>query len=181
MLGVGERFPSYSLTALVEAEADPKAAFRTVTDLDYSGKWKIYFFWPKDFMLVCPTEIREFAKLDKQFEQRDAQIIGGSIDSEWAHHAWRNQNPELKELPFPLLSDIKRELCGQLGILDPVGGVPQRATFIVDPEGVIQFVYVTTASVGRNPAEVLRVLDALQSNELCPSNWRKGEPTLKVA
>jgi alkyl hydroperoxide reductase subunit AhpC len=181
MLGVGEKFPSYSLTALVEAEADPKAAFRTVTDLDYSGKWKIYFFWPKDFMFVCPTEIREFAKLDKQFEEREAQIIGGSIDSEWAHHAWRNQNPDLKGLPFPLLSDIKRELCGQLGILDPVGGVPQRATFIVDPEGIIQFVYGTTASVGRNPEEVLRVLDALQSNELCPSNWRKGQPTLKVA
>ena len=91
------------------------------------------------------------------------------------------ENPDLKGLPFPLLSDIKRELCGQLGILDPVGGVPQRATFIVDPEGIIQFVYVTTASVGRNPEEVLRVLDALQSNELCPSNWRKGQPTLKVA
>jgi peroxiredoxin (alkyl hydroperoxide reductase subunit C) len=181
MLGVGERFPSYSLTALVEAGADPNSAFRVVTDLDYSGKWKIYFFWPKDFMAVCPTEIRGFAKLNKQFEERDAQIIGGSIDSEWAHHAWRNQNPDLKGLTFPLLSDIKRELSGQLGILDPVAGVPQRATFIVDPEGIIQFVYVTTASVGRNPEEVLRVLDALQSNELCPSNWRKGDPTLKVA
>jgi len=181
MLGVGEKFPSYSLTALVEAETDPKAAFRTVTDLDYSGKWKIYFFWPKDFMFVCPTEIREFAKLDNQFQEREAQIIGGSVDSEWAHHAWRSQNPDLKELPFPLLSDIKRELCGQLGILDPVSGVPQRATFIVNPEGLIEFVYVTTASVGRNPEEVLRVLDALQSNELCPSSWRKGEPTLKVA
>jgi peroxiredoxin (alkyl hydroperoxide reductase subunit C) len=181
MLGVGERFPSYSLTALVEAQADPKSAFRVITDLDYSGKWKIYFFWPKDFMAVCPTEISEFAKLSRSFEERGAQIIGASIDSEWAHHAWRNQNADLKGLTFPLLSDIKRELCGQLGILDPAAGVPQRATFIVDPDGIIQFVYVTTASVGRNPEEVLRVLDALQSNELCPSNWRKGEPTLTVA
>jgi alkyl hydroperoxide reductase subunit AhpC len=79
------------------------------------------------------------------------------------------------------LSDIKRELCGQLGILDPNEGVAQRATFVVDPEGIIQFVYVTPHRVGRNPSELLRVLDALQSKELCPSSWEKGQPTLKVA
>ena len=181
MLGVGDKFPSYSLTALVETDADPKAAFRTVTDLDYSGKWKIYFFWPKDFMFICPTEIVDFASMNKEFENREAQIIGGSIDSEWAHHAWRNADPDLKEVPFPMLSDIKRELCAQVGILDPNEGVAQRATFIVVPEGIIQFVYVPPNRVGRNPREALRVLDALQSKELCPSSWEKGQPTLKVA
>jgi len=181
MLGVGEKFPSYSLTATVGTDRDPKNAFRTITDLDYAGQWKVYFFWPKDFMFICPTEIAAFAQLEKEFNEREAQVLGGSIDSEWVHHAWRNSNPELKDLPFPMLSDIKRELCAQLGILDPADGVPQRATYIVNPEGVIQFVYVTTSRVGRNPEEVLRVLDALQSKELCPSNWHKGELTLKVA
>lgn len=181
MLGIGEKFPSFSVTATVGIEKDPKTAFKTITDLDYPGKWKVYFFWPKDFTFVCPTEITGFAKLDKQFQDRDTQILGASIDSEWVHHAWRNHHADLKNLPFPMLSDIKRDLCEQLGILDPQSGVAQRATFIVDPDGVIQFVYVTSGAVGRNPDEVLRVLDALQSDELCPCNWHKGEATLQIA
>lgn len=180
MLGVGETFPSFSLTATVGTERDPKTAFKTITDLDYADQWKVFFFWPKDFTFVCPTEIAGFGKLNKQFQERDAQILGGSTDSEWVHHAWRNNHPDLKNLPFPMLADIKRDLCGQLGILDAAEGVAQRATFIVDPSGVIQFVYVTAGSVGRNPEEVLRVLDALQSDELCPCNWHKGEATLQL-
>jgi len=181
MLGVGEKFPSYSLTACVGADPDITVAFRTITDLDYSGKWKVYFVWPNDFTLLCPTEVVGFAKLNKQFQERDAQVLGGSVDSQWVHLAWRNSHSDLKNLPFPMLADSKHELCGQLGILDPADGVAQRATFIVDPDGVIQFVYVTAGTVGRNPEEVLRVLDALQSDELCPCNWHKGEPTLQVA
>jgi peroxiredoxin (alkyl hydroperoxide reductase subunit C) len=94
MLGVGEKFPSYSLTATVGIERDPKTAFKTITDLDYKGKWKLYFFWPKDFTFVCPTEIAGFGKLNKQFQERDTQILGGSTDSEWVHHAWRNNHPD---------------------------------------------------------------------------------------
>jgi peroxiredoxin (alkyl hydroperoxide reductase subunit C) len=97
------------------------------------------------------------------------------------HLAWRREKEELRALPFPMLSDIKRELSGSLGILDREAGVAQRATYIVDPEGVIRFAYVTDLSVGRNPAEVLRVLDALQTDELCPCNWQKGQDTLKAA
>jgi alkyl hydroperoxide reductase subunit AhpC len=181
MLGIGDRFPAFSMDATVGIEKDPKTAFTKITDLDYPGKWKLYFFWPKDFTFVCPTEIAGFGKLNKQFQERDTQILGGSTDSEWVHHAWRNNHPDLKTLPFPMLADIKRELCQELGILDPESGVAQRATFIVDPNGVIQFVYVTAGAVGRSPDEVLRVLDALQSDELCPCNWQKGEPTLKIA
>jgi len=179
MLGVGEKFPSFSLTATVST--DPKNAFKTITDLDYAGKWKVYFFWPKDFTFVCPTEIAGFGKLNKQFAERDAQILGGSTDSEFVHHAWRMHHADLKDLPFPMLADIKRDLCGQLGILDPKEGVAQRATFIVDPDGIIRFVYQTDLAVGRNPEEVLRVLDALQTDELCPCNWHKGESTLTAA
>jgi len=176
MLGVGEKFPSFSVAATISN--DKNNAFKTITNQDYPGKWKVYFFWPKDFTFVCPTEIAGFAKKNQDFQDRDAQILGGSVDSEYVHLAWRNNHPDLKDLPFPMLADIKRELVEQLGILDAQAGVAQRATYIVDPEGVIRFVYVTDLSVGRNPDEVLRVLDALQTDELCPCGWQKGEQTL---
>src|SRR5262245_51057495 len=95
MLAVGEKFPSFSVTATVGTEKDPAKAFKTITDMDYSGKWKVYFFWPKDFTFVCPTEIAAFGKLNKQFADRDTQILGGSTDTEWVHHAWRNNHPDL--------------------------------------------------------------------------------------
>jgi lipoyl-dependent peroxiredoxin subunit C len=176
MLGVGEKFPIYSVTATVSRDKDK--AFETITNESFPGKWKVYFFWPKDFTFVCPTEIAAFGKLNGEFQDRDAQILGGSVDSEFVHLAWRNNHEDLKDLPFPMLADVKRDLCEQLGILDPAAGVAQRATYVVDPEGIIRFVYVTDLSVGRNPQEVLRVLDALQTDELCPCNWQKGEATL---
>lgn len=178
MLTVGEKFPSFSVTATVST--DKNKAFETITNESYPGKWKVYFFWPKDFTFVCPTEIAAFGKLNAEFEARDTQVLGGSTDSEFVHLAWRNNHEDLRDLPFPMLADIKRDLTGELGILDISAGVAQRATFIVDPEGIIRFVYVTDLSVGRNPQEVLRVLDALQTDELCPCNWQKGEETLHV-
>jgi alkyl hydroperoxide reductase subunit AhpC len=178
MLGVGEKFPVFSVTATVSR--DKNKAFETITNESYPGKWKLYFFWPKDFTFVCPTEIAAFGKINNEFQDRDAQVLGGSVDSEFVHLAWRNDHEDLRDLPFPMLADVKRDLTEQLGILDPAAGVAQRATFIVDPEGIIRFVYVTDLSVGRNPQEVLRVLDALQTDELCPCNWQKGEETLLV-
>ena len=130
---------------------------------------------------MCPTEIAAFGKLNSEFADRDTQVLGGSTDSEFVHVAWRTHHADLKDLPFPMLSDIKRDLCEQLGILDLSAGVAQLASFFVDPENVIRFVYVTDLSVGRNPQEVLRVLDALQTDELCPCNWQKGEEALKVS
>jgi peroxiredoxin (alkyl hydroperoxide reductase subunit C) len=179
MAGVGQRFPEFALTGVVSN--DVKSAFQSFTQDSFPGKWKVVFFWPKDFTFVCPTEIAAFGKLDKEFRARDAQVLGVSIDSEYVHLAWRSEKEELKSLPFPMLADIKRELSGALGILDPEAGVAQRATFVVDPQGVIRFVYVTDLNVGRSPEEVLRVLDALQTDELCPCNWQKGEETLKAA
>ena len=176
MLTVGDNFPSFNLSACVDLGLN----FPQITDQSYAGKWKVYFFWPKDFTFVCPTEIAAFGKANKEFVERDAQVLGASVDSEFVHHAWRESHPDLKSLPFPMLSDIKRELSAALGIIDKQAGVSQRATFIVDPENVIRFVYVTDLSVGRSPQEVLRVLDALQTGELCPCNWQKGEDTLHV-
>jgi peroxiredoxin (alkyl hydroperoxide reductase subunit C) len=180
MLGVGQAFPAFELSATVSTSKDLSQAFKTITDTDYEGKWKVYFFWPKDFTFVCPTEIAAFGKLNGDFQDRDTQVLGGSTDSEFVHHAWRTHHEDLKDLPFPMLADIKHELCAALGILDPKAGVAQRATFVVDPEGVIRFVSVNDLSVGRNPQEVIRVLDALQTDELCPCNWQKGEAVLKV-
>jgi peroxiredoxin (alkyl hydroperoxide reductase subunit C) len=179
MLGVGEQFPQFSLAATVSRNKGSE--FKTITSDDYAGKWKVFFFWPKDFTFVCPTEIAAFGKIEKQFRDRDAQILGGSTDSEFVHLAWRNNHEDLRDLPFPMLADIKRELTSALGILDPKEGVAQRATYIVDPDGIVRFVSVNDLAVGRNPEEVLRVLDALQTDELCPCNWQKGEPTLVTA
>ncbi|MHB1870786.1 MAG: peroxiredoxin [Steroidobacteraceae bacterium] len=179
MLTIGQRFPEFSLTGIVSN--DVNGAFQTFTANSFPDKWRVVFFWPKDFTFVCPTEIAAFGRLDKEFKARDAQLLGASTDSEFVHLAWRSSKPELRELPFPMLSDIKRELSARLGILDAEAGVAQRATFIVDPQNVIRFVYVTDLNVGRSPEEVLRVLDALQTDELCPCNWQQGEATLKVA
>ncbi len=179
MLTIGDRLPAFDLNAVVSI--DPDKAFQRIDQASNPGKWKVLFFWPKDFTFVCPTEIAAFGKLNTEFNDRDAVIYGVSIDSEFVHLAWRNNHADLKNLPFPMLADIKRELSSSLGVLDKNEGVALRATFIVDPEGVIRFVSVNDMSVGRNPEEVLRVLDALQTDELCPCNWKKGDEFLRAA
>jgi peroxiredoxin (alkyl hydroperoxide reductase subunit C) len=180
MLGVGEKFPEYSLSACVDTTKDMDKAFATITNDSYPGKWKVYFFWPMDFTFVCPTEIAAFGKLNAEFSDRDTQVLGGSTDSQFVHRAWRNDHADLKDLPFPMLADLKRGLSESLGVLHKDAGVCLRATYIVDPDGVIRFASVNDLSVGRNPHEVLRVLDALQTDELCPCNWEKGQETLTV-
>jgi peroxiredoxin (alkyl hydroperoxide reductase subunit C) len=179
MLTIGDQFPSFTAKAVVSLERGKE--FIEITDRSFDGKWKVYFFWPKDFTFVCPTEIAAFGKLHREFADRDAQILGASIDSEYVHLAWRGQHPDLKDLPFPMIADVRRELSQALGVLDRREGVALRATFVVDPQGVIRFVSVNDLSVGRNPEEVLRVLDALQTDELCPCNWQKGQETLTAA
>jgi peroxiredoxin (alkyl hydroperoxide reductase subunit C) len=178
MKSVGQSFPSFQLKATVST--DMANAFTEINNQTYAGKWLVVFAWPKDFTFVCPTEIAEFGKLNQAFADRDAQVLGLSTDSEFVHLAWRQHNEKLKDLPFPMLADIKRELSQALGILDPNEGVAQRATFIIDPQGIIRFVMVTDLNVGRNPQEVLRVLDALQTDELCPCNWKPGQDTIHV-
>jgi alkyl hydroperoxide reductase subunit AhpC len=179
MLTVGDKTPSFDVPATVSTELEK--AFIRITDQSDPGKWKILFFWPKDFTFVCPTEIAAFGKLNRDFNDRDTVVWGASTDSEYVHLAWRRTHPDLKDLPFPMLADIKRELSNGFGILDKNEGVPLRATFIIDPDGIIRFASANDLNVGRNPQEVLRVLDALQSDELCPCNWQKGEEFLKAA
>ena len=185
IMTVGEKFPEFELLALkggnlAEANAQqPEDYFETVSLDKYPGKWKVVFFYPKDFTFVCPTEIAAFGKLDEEFQDRDTQILGGSIDNEFSHFNWRATNEELKNIPFPMFSDIKHELIRELGV-ENADGVADRATFIIDPDGIIQFVSVTPDAVGRNVDEVLRVLDALQSEEVCACNWQANDPTKNI-
>ena len=178
MLNIGDRFPTFAVKGVISS--DIKNAFVDLTHQTYKNKWQIYFFWPKDFTFVCPTEIVEFGKLHQDFKDRDAELLGVSTDSEFVHLAWKQQKEELRDLSFPMLSDINRDLSSALGILDQHEGVAKRAVFIVDPQNIIRFTMVTDLKVGRNPREVLRILDALQTDELCPCNWQKGEETIMV-
>ncbi|MDR3424778.1 MAG: peroxiredoxin [Alphaproteobacteria bacterium] len=178
MLTVGQKLPAFKLTSTVSLDLDN--AFSDIAQDSYKGKWLVLFSWPKDFTFVCPTEIAEFGRQNGEFTARGAQVLGFSTDSEFVHLAWRQHHKDLKALPFPMLSDIKHEFCHALGVLDGDAGVAQRATFIVDPEGVIRFVMVTDMSVGRSVKEVLRILDALQTGELCACGWQKGEETIDV-
>jgi len=179
MLTVGDQFPAYALQAAVSL--DKGREFQEITHASYPGQWKVVFFWPMDFTFVCPTEIAAFGRRARDFAERDAQVLGVSTDTHFVHLAWRRQHEDLRDLPFPMLADTRRELSSALGVLHKQDGVALRATFIVDPAGVIRHVSVNDLSVGRNVDETLRTLDALQTDELCPCNWQKGQPTLVTA
>ena len=178
MLTVGQRLPAFHVPATVSLV--PGKQFQDVRHDSYAGKWLVLFAWPLDFTFVCPTEIAEFGKRAADFAARDAQVLGLSCDSEFVHLAWRQQHPDLKDLPFPMLADRKRELCQALGILHEQEGLPLRATFLVDPQGVIRFASAHDLDVGRNVDEVLRTLAALQTGGMTPCNWRPGQKTLEA-
>ena len=176
MLTVGDKFPEFCLQATVSR--DPGKEFAEITDKTDAGKWQVVFFWPEDFTFVCPTEIAAFGKANASFEKLNTRLLGGSTDSRWVHLAWRENHPDLKDLSFPMLADVKHELCSALGILDKTDGVALRATFIVDPEGVIRWVSVNDLATGRSVEETLRVLEAMQTGEKTPCGWNPGESTL---
>jgi len=178
MLTVGDQFPNFNLTANVSREKGKE--FKQLTNKDFDGKWLVFYAYPKDFTFICPTEIVEFGRHTQDFADRDAVVIGGSTDNEYSHLAWRNNHPDLADLPTPLVH-INPTVANELGIVHKAEGVALRVTYIVDPNGVIRAVFAYDLSVGRNVNEVLRALDALQSDELCPCNWQKGEETIKVA
>jgi peroxiredoxin (alkyl hydroperoxide reductase subunit C) len=185
MLGVGERLPEFNVVGVkpgfMRHEEDGVSAFEAITNESFPGQWKVIFFYPKDFTFVCPTEIAEFARLNPQFAERDAVVLGGSTDNEHCKLAWRRDHADLHNLPIWNFADTSGKFARALGVLDEAEGVAQRATLVVDPHNVIQHVYVTSLSVGRNPQDTLRVLDALQTDELCPCNRAVGGDTLKAA
>ncbi len=179
MKTIGQPFPAFRLEGVVSNElADGFPSFQNPSA---DGQWGVFVFYPKDFTFVCPTELAGFGKLNGEFADRDAKLFAVSTDSAFVHRAWRESHEDLRELPYPMLSDQRRELAEELGVLDPDELVCTRATFVVDPQGIIRYAAVNDGSVGRSPEEVLRVLDALQTGELCPCNWQRGESTLEVA
>jgi peroxiredoxin (alkyl hydroperoxide reductase subunit C) len=177
LLGLGERFPDFSLQACVSAE--PGSEFRVVDARDLEGTWAAVFFWPLDFTFICPTELMEFNRALREFRALSARVFGVSGDTHHDHLAWRQENPALRSLGFPMVADERRQLAGELGILDPLEEVPLRATYLLDPTRKIRWLCVNDLSVGRSTGEVLRVLAALQCGELCPANWTPGQPTLE--
>ncbi len=178
ILGIGQAFPEFKKTAVVSIE--PGKEFQDISSEELKGKWFVMFWWPKDFTFVCPTEIESFNKHYDEFAQRDAVLLGASTDSEFVHLAWRKDHPGLRELRFPMIADTSKSLANKLGILEANEGIAYRATFIVDPEGIIRWVNLNDLSVGRNVHEVVRVLEALQTGELTPCDWEPGQPTLQV-
>ncbi|MBZ6078537.1 peroxiredoxin [Microvirga puerhi] len=184
MLGIGQKLPAFSVTGVkpkFNAHIESgESAFETITDASFPGKWKVIFFYPKDFTFVCPTEIAEFARLAGEFADRDAVVLGGSTDNEFVKLAWRRDHRDLDRLPIWQFADTNGSLVDGLGVRAP-DGVAYRYTFVVDPDNTIQHVYATNLNVGRNPKDTLRVLDALQTDELCPCNREVGGETLKAA
>lgn len=181
MLGIGDTMPDFRITGVkpkfMAHEENGESAFEPVTQDSFKGKWKVFFFYPKDFTFVCPTEIVEFAKLNKEFADRDCVILGGSTDNEFCKLAWRREHPDLNKLDMWMFADTDGSLTDGLGIRED-SGVAYRATYIVDPHNVIQHVSVNALRVGRNPKETLRILDALQTDELCPCNRPVGGETI---
>ncbi|MBI5925581.1 MAG: peroxiredoxin [Aquabacterium sp.] len=159
-------------------EEHGQTAFEDITEKSFPGKWKIIYFYPKDFTFVCPTEIVGFDKLNKEFLDRDAILMGGSTDNEFSKLGWRREHKDLNKLGHWSFADVTGSLIDQLGVRDKQAGVALRATFIVDADNVIQHVSVNNLSVGRNPDEILRILDALQTEALCPCQRQPGGETL---
>jgi peroxiredoxin (alkyl hydroperoxide reductase subunit C) len=175
MLTVGYKLPAFTVGACVSTEKGKE--FKDISNTDFAGKWLILYFYPKDFTFICPTEIVDFDKSQKDFAERDAVVVGGSTDNPFSHLAWRNSHADLKNITHPLIH-LTPKLGAELGVIHPDQGVALRTTFIVDPQGVIRSAVAYDLDVGRNIKETLRTLDALQMDELCPCNWQKGEPTL---
>ncbi|HEY6077752.1 MAG TPA: peroxiredoxin [Polyangiaceae bacterium] len=175
MIVPGSKLPEFKTVACVSIEKGKE--FAEIGSSDYPGKWLVIYTYPKDFTFVCPTEIVDFDKKVAAFADRDAVVLGGSTDNEHSHLAWRKDHADLKVIKHPLLF-FGPALSQALGILHPTAGVALRATIIVDPQGVVRYSTANDLDVGRNVDEVLRVLDGLQTDELCPCNWKKGEETL---
>jgi peroxiredoxin (alkyl hydroperoxide reductase subunit C) len=182
MKTIGDKVEAFSVVGVKPGfnhhEENGQSAFEEVTEKSFPGKWKIIYFYPKDFTFVCPTEIVGFAKLAKDFADRDAVLLGGSTDNEFCKLGWRREHKDLDKLNHYMFADVTGSLVDQLGVRDKAAGVALRATFIVDPDNTIQHVSVNNLNVGRSPEEILRLLDGLQTDELCPCNRSVGGSTL---
>lgn len=169
MVQVGQQAPDFEMEGVVGRE------FQSIRLSDYRGKWVVLFFWPLDFTFVCPTEVTAFSKRIDEFKELEAEILGASIDSKFTHLAWKE---DLGEVNYPMLSDITKQVSRDYGVLIEESGVALRGLFIVDPDGKLRYQVVHDLNIGRNVDEVIRVIKALQTGELCPADWSDGMATL---
>ena len=169
---IGQNAPEFTMQGVVGDK------FKDVCLDEFKGKWVVLFFYPLDFTFICPTEITEFSKRDSEFKALNAQVLGVSIDSVFSHKAWLK---DLGNLNYPLLSDITKEVSRKYGVLLEDKGIALRGTFIIDPEGKLRYQLVHDLGIGRSIEEILRVLRALQTGELCPVEWKPGKKTLGKA
>lgn len=156
-----------------------KGEFHRLSLKDYTGKWVILFFYPRDFTFICPTELKGFAEHEAEFQKLGAEIIAGSTDSEWSHKAWFER--DLPMVQYPVLADTTQSVARAYDVLNEENGESERGLFIIDPEGMIRYALISGGSVGRSVKEVLRVLQALQTGERCPVEWEPGKETLGKA
>jgi peroxiredoxin (alkyl hydroperoxide reductase subunit C) len=140
---------------------------------DFRGKWVVLFFYPLDFTFVCPTELTQFREFLPQFTKLGAAVLGVSVDSPHSHKRWLRD--DLGNLGYPLVSDMTKRISKDYGVLIEEKGFATRGTFIIDPEQKIQYISIHNTSVGRDAKEVLRVLQGLQSGELCQAGWKQGD------
>lgn len=169
MVQVGKEAPDFHMEAVIEKD------FGEVKLSDYRGKWIVLFFWPLDFTFVCPTEVTAFSRRIQEFKDLGAEVLGASIDSKFTHLAWKE---DLGQINYPMLSDITKQVSREYGVLIEEQGIALRGLFIVDPEGVLRYQVVHDLNIGRNVDEVIRVIKALQTGELCPVDWEEGMKTL---
>lgn len=177
MKTVGDKLESFVVTGINPGSDQ----FFDITEKSFEGKWKVVVYYPKDFTFVCPTEIVAYDKLVQDFIDRDAVLLTGSTDNEFCKLGWQKAHADLSKISHIQFADTARDersLINQLGVFYAPAGAALRATFIVDPNNVIQHVTVNNLDVGRNPEETLRVLDSLQTGELCQCNRKIGEATL---
>jgi len=166
-----------------EAQAFKEGKFVTVTDADVKGKWSVFFFYPADFTFVCPTELEDLADNYATFQQLGVEIYSVSTDTHFSHKAWHDTSPAIGKINFYMLGDQNHTITTNFDNLRAGQGLADRGTFVVDPEGVIQLVEVTSEGVGRNAVELLRKIKAAQyvaahPGEVCPAKWEEGETTL---
>ncbi len=172
MVSVLQKAPDFTAPAVVG-----RGDFRDVSLSEFRGQWVVLFFYPLDFTRVCPTEVVEFSKRVGEFRKLGAQVLGCSVDSKFAHRAWIEKDLG-GELGYPLVSDFDRSISRSYGALLEAQGYATRATYIVDPEGVVQYAAYHNTRVGRSISEILRVLEALGTGEDSPAEWRGGQRTL---
>ena len=164
-------------------QAYKQGKFLEVSDRDVAGKWAVFFFYPADFTFVCPTELEDLADNYAEFQKLGVEIYSVSTDTHFSHKAWHDTSPAIGKIDFTMLGDAAGTITNNFGVMREGAGLADRATFVVDPEGVIQFVEITSEGVGRNAVELLRKIKAAQyvaahPGEVCPAKWEEGETTL---